>query len=135
MPSGSTGTKTVVLVGIKILGNDGHGMLINDQDLPEEAGDPDAGRRSHRPWRARTPRWRCELVGSQIGTNAAGNGFGALDRDGVRINEGGLGELRRHQHDDARRATAARLELDGAGDGDAKFDVTGSVVAHDGNST
>ena len=91
-------------------------------------------RPSRRPWTGSDASLEVQLIGSQIGTNTAGNGFGALDRDGVRINEGGLGDL----HAVISLTTVSSnggdgIELDERGDGDAKFDVTGSVVTRNGN--
>ncbi len=87
VPTDGTGTKKVVLTGVQIKGNAGHGVLINDQEDPDDTGDPDNG-----------------IHGNSNGSDAAldvwvtasnfeDNGFSVSDRDGLRVNEGGPGKL------------------------------------------
>jgi hypothetical protein len=127
VPPTADGTKKVVLTGVNIKGNTGHGVLINDQEDPEDTGDPDNG-----------------IHGNSNGSDAAldvwvtasnfeDNGFSVSDRDGLRVNEGGLGKLNavitlsRFHHN-----AADGIELDERADGDAVFTVTGTQLTENG---
>ena len=127
VPPTADGTKKVVLTGVNIKGNAGHGVLINDQEDPEDTGDPDNGIHGN-------------SNGSDAGldvwvtaSNFEDNGFSVSDRDGVRVNEGGLGKLNavitlsRFHHNGA-----DGIELDERADGDAVFAVTGSQLTANG---
>lgn len=128
IPADESGTKTVVLNGVTALDNLGHGVEINDQEDPDDAGDSDAG-----------------IRGNSNGSDASldvrvyrsvfeGNGFGALDRDGLRVNEGGLGDLRFEIVDSRADANGADgVELDERGEGSLAFRIFRSHFSRNGD--
>jgi hypothetical protein len=130
VPADATGIKKVSLVGLKIVDNKGHGVLINDQAFPDEAGDPDA-----------TPPIPPNPAGSDAsvdvtvtGCSFENNGRGALDRDGLRVNEGGLGDLTATVTlTKVERNGGDGVELDERGDGGARFVVSGSQITLNGD--
>jgi hypothetical protein len=77
IPAGATGLRKFVLADLRIVGNQGHGLLINDQVDAEDTENPNGSDAS--------------LDVTVIGCRFVANGFSALDRDGLRINEGGTG--------------------------------------------
>lgn len=134
VPDGATGTKEVILVGVKILGNGGHGVLINDQDFPERAGGPDAELPVAPNPAGSAASLGVWVIGSQIGSDRAGNGFGAPDQDGLRVNEGGLGNLNAViSLTQVEGNGGDGIELDERGDGDAEFNVSGSRITKNGS--
>lgn len=129
IPASSTGIKRVTLTDVDISGNRGHGVVINDQAAPEEAGNPDAS--PPIPPNAAGSAASLDVV--VAGSRFHNNGFGALDRDGLRINEGGDGDLAVKIY--LARATnngADGIELDERGAGDIRFDVYGSHFSGNG---
>jgi hypothetical protein len=120
VPATATGTKKVTLLGVQIVGNDGHGVLINDQVSPDDVANPNGSEAS--------------LDVSVIGSRFADNGFGALDRDGLRVNEGGNGNLKilvsltRADHNGA-----DGIELDERSVGDVVFNVSLSEITGNGS--
>ncbi|MEZ5102121.1 MAG: hypothetical protein R3C15_20420 [Thermoleophilia bacterium] len=120
VPAAATGVKRVVLHGVEVLGNGGHGVLVDDQVDPEDTGNQDGSPAS--------------LDVRVVGSRFADNGFGALDRDGLRIDEGGVGTLRatislsRFEHNGA-----DGVELDERGLGDAVFRVSGTQISRNGS--
>ncbi len=129
VPTTATGSKNVTLVGVQILGNDGHGVLINDQEDPNDTGDPDANPQVHGNSNGSSASLDVRVIGSRF----AENGFLASDRDGLRVNEGGLGTLNavislsRFHHNGA-----DGIELDERGEGDAVFNVSGTQLTLNG---
>ena len=117
---GLTGIKKVVLVGVQILGNRGHGVLVNDQVDPIDTSNPNGSGAS--------------LDVLVVSSRFAMNGFGNIDRDGLRINEGGTGNLNAilsvtlvdHNGADG-------IELDERGAGDVTFDVSGTQITRNGS--
>jgi hypothetical protein len=120
VPAEATGIKKVVLIGVQILGNDGHGVLINDQVDPIDTSNPNGSEAS--------------LDVTVLGSRFVDNGFGALDRDGLRVNDGGNGDLNvaislsRFDHNGA-----DGIELDERAAGNAMFRVTGSQITRNGS--
>jgi hypothetical protein len=120
VPADATGTKKVRLIGVQILGNDGHGVLIDDQVDPTDTTNPNGSAAS--------------IDVSVVGSRFAENGFAALDRDGLRVNEGGDGSLNavisltRFDHNGA-----DGIELDERGLGDAVFNVSGTQITRNGS--
>lgn len=122
IPANATGTIKVALHEVQAIGNGSHGVLINDQ--AEYFVDPnstsDAGSDA-------------SLDVFIEGTRSMLNGFTALDQDGIRINEGGVGSLRA-----VIRATRVEgnggdgVELDERGDGDVSVSVFGSAFNGNG---
>jgi hypothetical protein len=129
VPAGATGTKKVTLTGVRVLGNDGHGVLVNDQDFPDEAGDPDVSPPVPPNAAGSAASLEVRIVASEV----SGNGSAALDRDGVRINEGADGNLRLVV---ALTRVADNggdgVELDERGDGNVDFGVSGLQLARNG---
>lgn len=120
VPATATGAKRVSLTLVEVVGNRGHGVLINDQVDPLDTANEGGSAAS--------------LEVSVVGSRFEGNGFGALDRDGLRVNEGGVGSLTA-----VITATAVEqnggdgIELDERGDGDAAFDVSLSQITRNGS--
>ena len=129
IPEASMGVKKFSLIDVDIIGNGGHGVVINDQTFPEEAGNPDA-----------SPPIPPNPLGSAASVHVVvlastfkGNGYGASDRDGLRINEGGDGNLvavLKLVHADSNGADG--IELDERGSGDVDFDIFGSQLSRNG---
>jgi hypothetical protein len=137
VPANASGTKQVSLNGVRVLGGDpelgrgGHGVLLNDQTFPDEAGDPDAEPDPIPP----TPDGSAaSLDVSVLNSEFDGNGFGALDRDGLRVNEGGAGDLTIVVRNTLATDNGADgIELDERGDGNADFTVSGSQITGNGS--
>ncbi len=130
IPSDATGLKKVTLIGVEITGNDGHGVVINDQTFPEEAGDADA----NPPIPPNPAGSAASLKVVVFGAKFDGNGFGASDRDGLRINEGGDGDLFVSiSLSHASNNGADGIELDERGAGTVQFDLVGSQLSGNGS--
>ena len=129
VPSGATGTKKVTLTAVKVLGNDGHGVLVNDQDFPEDAGNPDV-----EPIELPNPAGSAASLDVRIiGSDISGNGFAALDRDGVRVNDGADGGIRFVVSLTRVAGNGGDgIELDERGPGNASFDVSGVQITGNG---
>ena len=121
VPAKATGTKHVTLTDVTIRDNGGHGVLINDQDFPEEADPPNpAGSKA-------------SLDVTVIDSEFDGNGFGDLDRDGLRVNEGGRGSLNFVLSFTGVEGNGGDgIELDERGDGDAVFSVLAASITGNG---
>jgi hypothetical protein len=120
VPGGSTGIKKVTLIGLQITGNQGHGVLINDQENPLDPSNPNGSAASLRV-----------LV---VGCRFERNGFGDLDKDGLRVNEGGIGDLDfTISLSRADGNGADGIELDERAAGDAKFMVSGTHITGNGS--
>lgn len=125
VPATAAGTQQVVLHDISLLTNGSHGLLVNDQ--ADFLTDPETT--------------------SPLGSDASlevtirggrfeGNGFTAIDQDGIRINEGGLGSLRADiSHTQVLGNGGDGIELDERGEGHAVFDVRHTVVNANGPFT
>lgn len=127
VPGSATGTKKVVLVGVRILNNGGHGVLIDDQVNPDT---PD----TEPPTPPDPAGSSASLDVRVLGSVFADNGFGAFDRDGLRVDEGADGNLSftvalsSFEHNGA-----DGIELDERGSGNAVFDVTGVTLSRNGD--
>ena len=120
LPASASGTKQVSLNGVTVSGNDGHGVLIDDQVDPEDTSNPNGSDAS--------------LDVSVNNTTFDGNGFGALDRDGLRVNEGGAGTLTVVVRNTlATENGADGIELDERGAGDVAFTVSGAEITENGS--
>ena len=114
IPTTATGTITVVLRHVTALRNAGHGVLINDQEQTETTdGVQPNGNGS-----------AAALVVQVENVRFAENGYSVSDRDGLRINEGGAGDLtftaiNARSEDNA----ADGIELDERGTGSIFVDV------------
>jgi hypothetical protein len=136
VPASALGTKHVSLNGVRVLGVDpglgrgGHGVVINDQTFPEESGNTDV----NPPIPPNPAGSAASLDVSVLNSEFDGNGFVALDRDGLRVNEGGVGNLTIVIRNT--RATdngADGIELDERGDGNVDFTVSGSEITGNGS--
>jgi hypothetical protein len=120
VPTEATGVKRVRLTGVRIVANRGHGVLVNDQTNPADTADATGSSAS--------------LDVSVVGSRFEGNGFGALDQDGLRVNEGGAGALRAVIALTSVEANGGDgIELDERADGDAAFNVSATAIARNGN--
>jgi hypothetical protein len=113
----ATGVIRVWLSGVDILDNKGHGVLVNDQvdstttDGVQPNGAGSAASVAVAVWNSRFLR----------------NGFSVSDRDGLRVNEGGDGDLwiaARHVTADGNAADG--IEVDERGAGDVRVDMFGA---------
>ncbi|MFN0179246.1 MAG: hypothetical protein ACKVZ0_10640 [Gemmatimonadales bacterium] len=120
IPAGSIGTKKVTLHAVTVAGNQGHGVLVNDQVDPDDTANPNGSDASV----------EVVVVDSRFQTN----GFGTLDRDGLRVNEGGLGDLRFTLIGGVADGNGADgIELDERGSGDVHLDVSNSTIVNNGS--
>jgi hypothetical protein len=119
VPSVATGTVHVQLIDVDIIGNAGHGVLVNDQDDPSTPtldGDSDAS-----------------VDVSIVRSRFLSNGYSVSDRDGLRVNEGGNGDLKitvtlSQSEDNA----ADGIEVDERGAGDVLVEMFGSRIMRNG---
>jgi hypothetical protein len=119
VPHYATGTIQVLLFNVDVIDNLGHGVLVDDQDDPATAlldGDSDAS-----------------VNVSVVSTRFVGNGFSVTDRDGLRVNEGGNGDLIiTVLLSLARDNGADGIEVDERASGDVRVDMLGSQVNGNG---
>ncbi len=125
VPAGAAGVVTIELDRFTARDNHLHGTLINDQtfyfDDPASAAPDgsDAG-----------------LVVRVSASRFEGNGFGLIDQDGLRINEGGLGSLDVRVHGTTFADNGADgLELDERAAGDVAFILQQSALTGNGAFT
>ena len=127
IPDGATDTVRLWLFNVEVRANGGHGVLVNDQLVPST---PDT-----------EPPTRPEPAGSAAGLEVTvlssrfvGNGYEALDRDGLRVNEGGEGDLRiAVRYSVAEDNGADGIEVDERSNGNVIVDMLGSRLARNGN--
>ena len=123
--AGATGTVNVTLDEVHALDNGLHGVLINDQAeyLNDPATTSSAG--SPAALRVRVSRSSFER-----------NGFAAIDQDGLRVNEGGSGDLDAEIRDTRVVGNGGDgIELDERGEGSAIFAVAHTVLNENGAFT
>jgi hypothetical protein len=123
VPASATGTVNVTLVNVVVQDNKGHGVLVNDQVDPSTQDDvqPNADGSA------------ASVDVTVIGGKFERNGFSVSDRDGLRVNEGGLGDLTlTFTLSSAADNAADGVEIDERGVGDVKFTVTGSQFLRNG---
>lgn len=127
-PTLSGGTVRVWLFNVDIVGNRGHGVLVNDQDDPTTAETPEGDPIPPDPNGS-----AASLDVTVLSSRFAGNGFSVSDRDGLRVNEGGAGSLTFTMKLSAADGNGADgVELDERGDGDVRIDVFGSRFSGNG---
>jgi uncharacterized alkaline shock family protein YloU len=111
VPAGATGEIVVTLTDVLLANNAGHGLLVDDQ-----VNDSDAS-----------------VQVTVVDSRFLGNGYSVSDRDGIRVNEGGVGHLsfvaRNSRSDDN---AADGIELDERGDGNVIVDVYRAQVTRNG---
>jgi hypothetical protein len=123
VPSGATGTVHVTLVRVEITGNRGHGVLVNDQEdsSAPEGEQPNAnGSAASVDVTVRDSRFE-------------GNGYSVTDRDGLRVNEGGDGDLVITVKESTFADNAADgIEADERGAGDVRVVVLLAEIVRNG---
>jgi hypothetical protein len=119
VPAGALGTIRVSLFKVSILDNAGHGVLVDDQDDPATpALDGDSA---------------ASVDVSVVNSRFAGNGYSVSDRDGLRVNEGGIGDLNiTIVHSESEDNAADGIEADERGVGDVYVLMFGSHVTGNG---
>lgn len=122
VPAARTGTQRVDFDAVTIRDNGLHGVLINDQT--EYLNDPNSTSEAGSA---------AGLVVTLTRSLIAGNGHGAIDYDGFRVNEGGEGSIvARFQGTVFRANGADGLELDERGSGSAEFTIEQSALVGNG---
>ncbi len=112
VPADATGTVHVAMTDSSIENVGLHGLYVEDQALASAAS------------------VHLELHGVEV----VDAGVGGFDEDGVRVNEGGDGDIVFHATDSTfDGAGADGVELDERGPGDVLFDVTGSTFVENGD--
>jgi hypothetical protein len=123
VPPTATGTQRLTLFRVEISGNRGHGVLVNDQvdpsapegELPNQEGSA------------------ASVDVSVVNSRFTNNGYSVSDRDGLRVNEGGAGDLViTVKHSVAADNAADGIEVDERGAGDVRVDVFGSEIVRNG---
>lgn len=123
VPTDATGTIRVSLLKVAIVGNKGHGVLVNDQEdsTTQDGVQPNANGSS------------ASVVVSVVASRFSGNGYSVSDRDGLRVNEGGNGDLSITVKLSVAEGNAADgIEVDERGAGDVRVDMFGSRVTGNG---
>lgn len=124
LPAGHDLSVKVTLFNVDIIGNKGHGVLINDQD------DASAPEPPERPNEAGSP---ASIDVTVIGSNFLRNGYSVSDRDGLRVNEGGEGDLNFVSSLSTAADNAADgYELDERDNGDVNLYVFGTKFLRNG---
>ncbi len=127
-PTLTSGTVRVWLLNVDILGNQGHGVLVNDQEDPTTSETPEGDPIPPNPNGS-----GASVEVTVLSSRFAGNGFSVSDRDGLRVNEGGAGTLTFTMKLSAADGNGADgVELDERGDGDVRIDVFGSRFSGNG---
>jgi hypothetical protein len=111
VPVGSAGTVRVALTNVDIIGNAGHGLMVDDQLNNTDAS----------------------VDVTVIDSRFVGNGYSVSDRDGVRVNEGGAGSISFNSWNSTTEDNAADgIELDETGAGDVTIDVRHTQITRNG---
>jgi hypothetical protein len=123
VPPSATGTVHVSLVNVDIVNNLGHGVLVNDQEDPSTTDgvqpDPDGS--------------AATVDVSVINCRFIHNGHSVSDRDGLRVNEGGAGDLIiTVKHTLAEENGADGIEVDERGAGDVRVDMLATRLIANG---
>ena len=120
LPAGATDVVDLAFNDVTFEGNGLNGLLVNDQAEDEvNPGGSDSNASIH-----------LDL----INVNVLNNGFAALDFDGVRINEGGEGDLRFTMSGGLVDGNGGDgIELDEVGDGSVLADLQGVSFSNNGS--
>jgi hypothetical protein len=117
--STATGTVRIELNDVEITDNAGHGVLVNDQENPDDVANSNGS--------------SAAVVVVVRDSRFVRNGYSVSDRDGVRVNEGGDGSLTftiwNSRSDDN---AADGIELDERAGGDVVIDVNKVAVTRNG---
>lgn len=112
VPSDASGVVRVSLSDVSAIRNAGHGVLLDEQEGASAAS----------------------LDVSVVNSTFADNGFSVSDRDGLRAQEGGDGDLVIMLRNVASTGNAADgIELDERGAGDVAFTVSGTAITGNGS--
>jgi hypothetical protein len=125
VPGDAKGTLRISLLNVEISGNGSHGVLINDQldpSVPEdENGDPLPPGPNPNGSDATV---EVTVLGSRFSGNGNTEGVSVSDNDGLRVNEGGLGDLKLTVRLSVFEENGADgIEVDERGDGDVRVDM------------
>jgi hypothetical protein len=123
VPPTATGTLHVSFFRVEIRGNRGHGVLVNDQvdSSAPEGVQPNANGSA------------ASVDVAVVNSIFADNGYSVSDRDGLRVNEGGDGDLViTVKHSASTDNAADGIEADERGAGDVRVDVVGSQILRNG---
>ena len=123
VPPSATGTVKVSLFNVDIINNSGHGVLVNDQEDPSTTDgvqpDPDGS--------------AATVEVSVINCRFIHNGYSVSDRDGLRVNEGGDGDLiLTVKHSAAEENGADGIEIDERGAGDVRVEMLATRLVGNG---
>jgi hypothetical protein len=123
IPPSATGTIRVALLNLAIVDNLGHGVLVNDQEddsTPEDA-QPNANG---------SP---ASVDVSVFNSRFVHNGYSVSDRDGLRVNAGGEGDLTiTVRFSQSENNGADGIEVDERGPGDVRLDMFGTRLTGNG---
>jgi hypothetical protein len=125
VPAAATGEVSVTLDDVVTARNGLHGVLVNDQT--EYLADPASTSNEGSPASLRVKVSRSRFIS---------NGFSLIDSDGLRVNEGGAGDLVAEMewlHVFGNGGDG--VELDERGEGDADFRITHSELLRNGSFT
>ena len=123
VPLLATGTIKVSLVNVDIANNLGHGVLVNDQEDPSTQEDVEPN-----------PNGSAASVDvSVFNSRFSRNGYSVSDRDGLRVNEGGDGDLIiTVKYTEAENNGADGIEVDERGAGDVRVEMFGTRLTGNG---
>jgi hypothetical protein len=124
VPVSATGVVRIGLHNVDVVNNAGHGVLINDQEdssTPEEGIQPNANGSA------------ASVDVSILGSRFIHNGYSVSDRDGLRVNEGGDGDLVISvKYSIAHDNGADGIECDERGAGDVRVEMSGTQLTWNG---
>jgi hypothetical protein len=123
VPPAATGTIRLALFNVAIANNLGYGVLVNDQEddsTPEEEQPPANGSAA-------------SVDVSVFNSRFVHNGYSVSDRDGLRVNEGGEGDLTiTVRFCESEKNGADGIEVDERGPGDIRVDMFGTRLTGNG---
>ena len=114
--------RPISLANVDIIDNLGHGVLVNDQEddsTPEDAQPPANGSAA-------------SVDVSVFNARFIRNGYSVSDRDGLRVNEGGDGDLPSRSGSVSEDNGADGIEADERGPGDVRVDMFGTRLTGNG---
>ena len=131
VPSDASGVQSLTLDGVIVRNNGLHGVLMNDQATPLLSPFPEDGDVTD-PAEAQAGSG-AGLVVRVTNSRFEDNGWAALDNDGIRINEGGDGDLDFSVAGSRMQGNGADgIELDERGAGNAVFSVLHTDILENG---
>lgn len=123
VPSGAAGIQRLLLSDFAAEDNGSHGILVNDQ--ADYFSDEFSSSTDGSP---------ASVEVSLRRTRVTGNGFASIDRDGIRLNEGGLGDLLVTMHHVLVAHNGGDgIELDERTSGSVHFDISHTEILENGN--